>query len=382
MSELPPQNETETHNIPATMTPEHEQFAGRIASEPTLAAETDSQNNPSESFSDREYLADSEGPELYPITATEFDDSRTEKSSRRELSANLRSKAAKTTSYLKDRATITAGVVKDVTVMTAGTVKDVTVKTSEAVQEKAVDALDLSKIAVHGLSGAIARKKLERAGSRMERMEHKIALYGYMGEVALRGSSDIVERNSALEAMVAPRSRTVVERYMDTRLDRRREKQSLKELDLYRHEKIYGTEKDPKKIMENVRNGNFTASDTYRSGTVRRSVNHALDSSKRNGIIRDQFKNNEMTAREYRLAQLEIKANPKAFESPYLRKIRKSNERSVKNVDRSVEQPRLSKWRNMRMNRAINSIQANYLKAQKHAELSDEARNRRKLRKA
>ncbi len=190
------------------------------------------------------------------------------------------------------------------------------------------EILDSSKLAYHGFRGVVSTILKNRAEARVERMEHKDDLYEGIGAVAT---------GTAVSAG-GVRPRSFAERFMDKRLDDKRFRSGYKEAKRLSVQQRYGGRTKTK--MDGIN----PAGRAKKAG-ARRGVEAA-------------YKSGSLTARE-RSAQLrEIKITDIPQESWEQRRVRRQDEKARTGLKKSVEQPILSRWRNVRKERATKAVAA------------------------
>jgi hypothetical protein len=221
-------------------------------------------------------------------------------------------------------------------------------------QEMLAGALDATRVAYHGAVEWIAKKRGDRAGATMERMDHKDALYEHLGETALNGSSDVVERSWQTETMETPVKRTAIERMTDKRLEKRRFKAELRKVERNYDLKAYGSDKSK---MSGIKAG-------------------ASRIAERNEA-RSEYKAGDITAKELRQRKSASIIGGVKTENSEQRKSRKRLERAEKRLGNAASQPLLHMWREVRRNNAISDIKINHQRQEKHAQLRAEILTRR-----
>jgi len=192
-------------------------------------------------------------------------------------------------------------------------------------------------LAYHGARAFVTERRRSFSGSRMEKMEHKDALYSGLGGIAINGKRSSDDTASGELA----RPRTVVERMMDQRIDKRRLKQSRAETYAYRAEKIFG----PK------------GSAPERTQRQRKIATRA--------ILHDQL-DGRKTAREARVAATEIAAEKLNYGEGMHK--RTSHQLDVRNrqLNRSASHPTIARWRDSRRRESIADIKRHHLRAEGH----------------
>lgn len=204
--------------------------------------------------------------------------------------------------------------------------------------------------AYHGVRAFISQKRMERAGNRMERMDHKDALYDDLGEMAVtRRREPETPANTANGERVMPR--TFAERWMDRKIDKRGLKKSVADTYAYRARKIYGAEDDPNAGLDKTQKRLRRAGVSYSAHKGR------------------------LTTTEARVKKHEIGATRVRHGKDMHKQTRIGVEKTGRKLDRSVDQPILSYWRNWRRNRAIESIKKHHHNAQEHRQRQADARS-------
>lgn len=212
-------------------------------------------------------------------------------------------------------------------------------RTVERVGEIKDVIVDEASFVYHGLKAAIADKRAEWAGNRMEKMEHKDALYTDLGNLAIRGERTVSDTASGNTAM--PRTR--VERFMDRRLSRQSEKKRLADYDQAITMKYFGFE------------GNL-------SSKTKKDKRQELRQIKR------QQKRGELLASEALDKAQRTRAEHKRLGKDMFVNARSRQIRKAENLEDMTKQPVLSRWRNWRRNEAIKDVQRHRRRANKHNE--------------
>ncbi len=223
------------------------------------------------------------------------------------------------------------------------------------VAQKAGEFALRAQIAFHGVAEGIARHRQESAADVMEEMDHKEALYQHLGILAtsigreLPADTGVVHRDPEGGP---PRPRTMAERIMDKRINKREEKTRRAHIYNYGLEKTYG--------------GNFG----FESKRSKRSAERAINKrAKREGL----------TERER--IQLVRNRTIERPPTPDQKRTRKNLLRAAEGrrfsmgaggLERVVDQPILSRHRRGRQQRAIGRIKTNYSRAQNHAQRREE----------
>lgn len=209
---------------------------------------------------------------------------------------------------------------------------------TERIGELSGRVIEAGRVAFHGLSSIIAQRRMERAGSTMERMDHKEALYKNMGEVATGN------RPTESHMGKKPKPRTFAERFMDKRADKRAFKRAYQDAAHARTRK------------------NFGGKEKVDTMGVRTKI---ADQQRRQDVKR-QYRQGDITATERRVSLTAIKGTPTAFESSAQRRARRAKEKSVKKLEKTARQKHLTNWRARRREKAIESIKKNHHRAEYH----------------
>jgi hypothetical protein len=231
----------------------------------------------------------------------------------------------------------------------------------QKLQEDLSRAIDPAAIVVSGVRGWVARKKMERAGNRMEKMEHKLALYGHIGEVATQGSSSILERNGAKRTIGEPHARSFIERHMDKKVNEKDRKQFAAKLYYERDRRNSGT---------------------YKSNLVGNVSKSATNARKRD--INKSYKAGNMSASQRNLELLQADSSPNSsqfIETNYQRRVRNKLNSSTLQERKIAEQTFMQAHRTKAQARSVSKIQKYHAKAEKFADLKQQAQIRRQDRK-
>lgn len=180
-----------------------------------------------------------------------------------------------------------------------------------------------------------AQRQLERAGTRLEKMDHKDGLYDRLSTLASGGDEPDPFSTQANEARPMPRNG--VERFLDKRLESRAHKKGYREAERRRVVKTYGGE----------------ASNTLGAGTK-------LTSQIRRSRAENEYRQGGLTAQELRQARFDIATSPARFSNPEQRRTRRRLEVSSRELERARNQPVLTRWRDLRRKRAIGKIQESW----------------------
>lgn len=235
--------------------------------------------------------------------------------------------------------------------------------------EIAKDAVDIAKLTYHGVRIAVAEALVKRGGTTMERMDHKNALYSDIGNLAL--GIDAPPTPTADGQPAKPR--TMFERIMEKRLNARSWNSELKEA---------------QKNMEIRQFGNGGATRSTGREVARQNSNKRKE-------INQQYRSGLINARQRQVALAERAANPIKVENFRVKRIKGQERYAHKDVTVAAEQPILSRWRKLRRgslidengNRdgykyggAINRIQTQHAKAEKHRAKKEEVERKRGAR--
>lgn len=248
------------------------------------------------------------------------------------------------------------------------------------------------QIALLGLKARFHEWRRDRAGDTMENMDHKNALYSDYGHAYTTGSRvelgertitetassddwifpDGKNRPDSAEAQGAT-GRSVFERYKISRLEKKRNKLKLTRDKRKFHEKafhIYETQNpsfrdDSRPVLEVM--------DSSPIG-VNSLTSRFESKSRQAGIDVGYYKGNS-TPEERRRAKNLAKINRPTKETKGQRKHRKREERAIKGLVRTAEQPVLTRWRNIRRNRSIDRIKSQHSKAEESRQKIETLRN-------
>ncbi|MCA9331781.1 hypothetical protein KC968_02465 [Candidatus Saccharibacteria bacterium] len=208
------------------------------------------------------------------------------------------------------------------------------------------------QLAHHGVTAWVAQKRMERAGNRMERMDHKSALYNDMAN-----SVNGIEATPTETALGQPaKPRTFIERHMDKKLEGKLWKAELKKAETKREVSQFGNKgftqtrrRDRKRVQENR--------ETRGRKIAEAAQKRQIDSDFILGNI----------SREERLSRLsDIEPMSRKIENKRVRSLKRQGSRIDKSVVRSANQPVLSRWRNRRRENAIESIKKHHHRAEHH----------------
>ncbi len=206
------------------------------------------------------------------------------------------------------------------------------------------------RLAYHGVLRNISERRMSMGGDRMETMDHKDALYADIGNIAAGQEAVLTDTVSGQTA----RPRSFVERYMDKRLDKKNWRAELQASERKRTVAAYGGER----------------SQTMRSDSL-------IDTFARKRVAGSVYRAGDMSAAELRLARADIQATPRAFENSEQRKTRRRADGAVNDLEKTAEQPVLSRWRGWRRGEAIKDIKRHHSRAEKHRVQEDKFAARR-----
>lgn len=216
-----------------------------------------------------------------------------------------------------------------------------------------------------------AELSMERAGTTMERMDHKNELYGHLGRLAAGDASgaspatvitqlDVLGRkqfdqnghvirvraNGAPALTPEPLPRTRFERLKDKKNDREASRLSVKAAERKRVRTTFG------RVSGTKYNSNPNLGAATREVPKNR-VERKAD--------KRQYKNGGISARELRLSKTE--PSSRLRENAEQQRTRKALEREQKSFQRTLRQPLRSGWRNRRIDRAVGKIQESHADA-------------------
>jgi len=242
---------------------------------------------------------------------------------------------------------------------------------TERVGELAGRGLSAATIAYHGIAAYVARVRRDRAGDRMERMDHKQALYTDLEKKELGTFTEPTETTKREEwsfpdgedhpetaVPLGTKPRTIVERVFRNRLHKKSWKRSLKKAEKDQVRKIYSV---------NGVGGEKSNTMALRSRLGVRARKLGVDKRYWTG-------EDDMTPLDRRYAKLGIEASPKEYRNAEQRRVHKGVEGAEKAVKRTAKQPVMSRWRKMRQKRAIGTIQKQHARQQKHLKRLGELR--------
>lgn len=232
--------------------------------------------------------------------------------------------------------------------------------------------VDTAKLAFHGIVANLATKLEDRAARRMERMEHKDALYADIGHLALHGTSESF-KPSATPTGEPARPRTWVERLRDKRLDKKAQALEDKRREALFLEGVYkgirppsGTEQkerrkthrqEIKQVKSDYKAGIITAEQLRVARTALKSTSESI------GDLYDKYKTGELSEADFKKAVEKTKSTVR--ERPTQRKARKKYERARRKLEKKVTSMSTSRWRTMRRNRAIGHIKRYHARAER-----------------
>lgn len=171
-----------------------------------------------------------------------------------------------------------------------------------------------------GIKKRLHEIRLERATETVEKIDRKDKLYEHLGSTVL---------GQTTETDNSPKPKTWAERLVDGHMEKVALKKAVKAAERKFTVKAFGGE------QSEIISTNTSVSNLYRK--------HKVNSAYRAG---------DLTAREKLLAKTEIQATPRGYENPEQRKSRRGVASSTKRLNRAASQPILSRWREVRGNRA------------------------------
>jgi len=201
--------------------------------------------------------------------------------------------------------------------------------------------------AYHDVRATIARRGMDRAGATMERMDHKDALYADIGSMVLTGelSGDIDtsgEKQAAETVSGRPaKPRTLYEKFIDSRIDRKLQKKQDADILMYRKNKIFGNSH----TMEGV--------STKTKKDQNRKVNHLRPRG-------------HLTAREARIEKNKINAQPMRLGQEMHNRMTKTSDKANRKLKNALDSPAAAHRRNRRREKAIERIKKYHRKAEEH----------------
>lgn len=213
---------------------------------------------------------------------------------------------------------------------------------AERTAELAKESVFIGQIAYHGLRAAIASKRGEWAENRVQKMEHKQQLYTEIGTRVSAG-------NTSEPPTVRPH--TIVERFMDKRLEKRNWELQMVESRRKQVVSAFGGQR------------NLPGSS--------RAARSAVKSSYRRG---------EITAQALRSGLRSADMERPLLETHVQKKSRKKVTKSHAALSRSANQPILSRWRSWRHNEATKDSARHNTRSAKHARAKRNAQLRRTSR--
>jgi hypothetical protein len=222
------------------------------------------------------------------------------------------------------------------------------------------EVVDSAKISYHGLKYSLARTRENRARARVERMNRKDAQYSELarsadvinrpltdGDAAVLGKAGVDAFTDSAISVIKPE--TKVEKHMDRRLDKKRQKALEKDLDRRIVAKGYTSKTDRAGATRMNKLGQKTAI--------------ALSS--------------DMTASEKRHAKHKINAQKTISPTNTQRVIGRKSEKAEKKFDRASRQPIASRWRALRRATAQRSADRHQRRADKHLQKAIDIENSR-----
>ena len=262
----------------------------------------------------------------------------------------------------------------------------------QSTHERVSEVIGVGKVAYHGIRTAVAQKRMERAGARMERMEHKDAMYEDIGFSYASGSRselgnrDVTETanpgdwqfpdgidNPQTATSRGAKPRSIMERLKIQRVESKRHKLDVKR----NHRKYY---EDAFHIRETqnpaFRDANRRALEVMPSTPVDRSSAKArrLNKVRQLGVRTSYLKGN-LNPEEQRKRLNLAKANRTPQESRGQKRQRKGEERAIGRLVTAADQPITGAWRQWRRSKAVKDIQRHHARAEKHRQLQEEVRS-------
>jgi hypothetical protein len=214
-----------------------------------------------------------------------------------------------------------------------------------------------AQVAYFGLRLVIVTSRMERAGTVMEHMDHKDALYEHAGQLALTGTSTVMERGvdaAGNLAMVTPGPRNREERNERIRIEKLGFAAQIKEARLSNTRKAYGGGKYGDK-QGPIIGGTHSA---------HKSIFMKIDRARaRRKLSKQNLSYSERLAAEADIAtnrSLEIKPRRNREQ----RRKTRASELAAKRAKQAAEEPITSHLRESKRTRAIGRIQKNYKKAE------------------
>lgn len=228
-----------------------------------------------------------------------------------------------------------------------------------------------ASVAMSSIGGFVARKRMERAGSTMERMDHKEALYQHLGAIAAEGGIVVrTKKGKEIDPLdtgvthlgETPVARTVVERAVDRAIDRSAQKMQKARDDRYESIKRYGVDEE----------GNPKNFGHESKRSINRRVRNATKQARRAG----------KSAAEVRQIGAIERGKRVNGETKGQRETRERLHKTTGSVTRLVEHKPIRAWREGRQERAIGRIKTNYHRMQAFEEAKDRKKTKRAQQKA
>lgn len=189
----------------------------------------------------------------------------------------------------------------------------------------------------HGWSAAIAERRVMLAGSTMERMEHKNALYSDLGALALTGERTETATASGEPAM----PRTSTERFFDKQLDRHSLEKARADTYAYRAQTVFG----PRESLTGMNND---------------------DRQENRQRLQDQVQKGQMLAGEARVWSTRVGAEPLKFGETMHNISGEKQRKAGKKIDLLIKQPVIAAHRDKRLVKSIDNIQTRHASAERH----------------
>lgn len=208
-----------------------------------------------------------------------------------------------------------------------------------------------------GIKGFIAERRMDGAGDRMERMDHKDALYYQLGSLAIDPDPDALAPYVETATGLPPHTRSFAERFMDKRMEKRSWNEDLKAAERKKTVKAYG--------------GQYAH--TMGLGSTIDTANrvHASRMARRHGVI---------SARELRGEESFVRGSVRALENSEQKRTRRELKGASNKNMRSARQPILTEWRELRRNGAIKGIKKHHLKAERFKSDANAIRSNKETR--
>lgn len=243
----------------------------------------------------------------------------------------------------------------------------------EQIRNAGENASRLARIVYHAGAAAVVRVRLEGSEHTAERMEHKQELYSQLGRLARTGAAP------------TERPRTIVERVVDLRLDRRAQKKIYQDNEASLNNKTFG--KDKRAPVSSVRQSVvdrglsimlpgrgvqdgvaksvkrntsylFTGADIPGKTPLRRKIDYSINTM--------GFWRGKKTARQRRDRSVEITATDPKYGGKTHRRIRRNQRRATEHYEQAEEMPISSAWRTQRLWRAEKRARKQRAKIQAH----------------